>query len=551
MICIDIETDALDASVIWIAVTEDLETGEVIEHLDPSKLQQIIDASDGVIAHNGITFDFTVLERLWNINIPREKMVDTLVMSRLYQPVLDNGHSLRAWGTRLNFNKIEFDATDFAGGLTPEMITYCRRDVEVNVALYKKLRKLFTASEFSQQSIDLERDVAYITAEQERNGFKVDLDLANQHWSTITRRMQEIEDHFQELFPPIVTQRVSEKTGKPLKDHVEHFNPGSRQQVAKRLETLGAKFTELTETGQPVVNEKTLANIDLPEAAVISEYFMLQKRAGLFDGWLKGTDPETSRIHGRVNTMGAITGRMTHSKPNMAQIPSVGSPWGEESRSCFTVEEGHVLVGCDASGLELRMLASYMNDPEYTDQILNGDIHTFNQEAAGLATRNQAKTFIYGWLYGAGDAKIGSIVGGSSKRGKQLKEQFLENIPAVGKLMQSVKAAASTGKVRGLDGRWIRIRHEHAALNTLLQGAGAVVMKQALVLAYDSLKAANIPFKIVANVHDEWQVETPAHFGDAVGRHLRKGIINAGDVLKLNCPLDGEYKIGSNWAETH
>ena len=553
MLCIDIETNLIPATKIWVAVTEDVDTGEVLVYETPQGLQAAIDATDGVIAHNGIGFDFPVLEELWGITIPVEKMVDTLVMAKLYQPQIDNGHSLKAWGMRLGHDELlkqDFDKELFEHGLTEEMLDYCKQDVHVNVALYKKLRGLFDQAKISDWALDVETRVAYITAEQERNGFKLDVEKAQRHHDFIERRMEEIDMEMSAIFPPITTQRVSEKTGKPLKDHVEYFNVGSRQQVAKRLRSLGAVFTEITETGQTVINEKTLGEIDLPEAKLVQEYMMLQKRLGLFAGWLNNVGDD-GRIHGRVNTIGAITGRMTHSKPNMAQIPSVGSPWGQESRECFIVDEGNVLVGCDASGIELRMLAHYMDDPEYTKQILEGDIHTYNQNMAGLSERSQAKTFIYGWLYGAGDAKIGSIVGGSSKQGKILKERFLENIPQLAKLIKKVKAAADTGKVPSLVGGWIRIRHDHAALNTLLQGAGATVMKVALIEAYNSLTTAKIPFKIVANVHDEWQVETPKHFGKAVGMHLRQGIINAGVVLKLNCPLDGEFNIGNNWAETH
>lgn len=553
MLVLDIETNLIPATKIWVAVTEDVNTGEVVEHYDASSLQAAINATDGVIAHNGIGFDFPVVKELWGVNVPWDKQIDTLVMARLYQPTINNGHSLKAWGIRLGNKKLEkqeFNKANFENGLTQEMLEYCKQDVKVNVALYKKLNNLLNSADFSAHSIKLEHDVAIITAEQERNGFKLNIEHATNCWQEITKRMQDIELQMQELFPPITTERVSEKTGKPLKTHIEHFNPGSRQQVAKRLESLGAVFTELTETGHAVVNEKTLEKQTIPEAAVISEYFLLQKRAGLFDSWLKSVK-EDGRIHGRVNTIGAITGRMTHSNPNLAQVPSVRAEWGKESRKSFTVEDGNVLVGCDASGLELRMLAHYIDDKEYTKQILEGDIHTYNQQMAGLETRDQAKTFIYALLYGAGNTKIGSITGHGSAKGKQLKESFASSLPGYNKLLKKTKAAAQHNKIQGLDGRYIRIRSEHAALNSLLQGAGAIVMKQAVVETYKSLKEARIPFKLVAQIHDEFQIETAAHFGQAVGMHSRNGIIKAGEILKLNCPLDGEYNIGNNWAETH
>jgi len=230
----------------------------------------------------------------------------------------------------------------------------------------------------------------------------------------------------------------------------------------------------------------------------------------------------------------------------MAQIPS-----DSLYRQCFVVPEGYKLVGIDASGLELRMLAHYMNDAEYTDLILNGDIHTYNQQAAGLDTRPQAKTFIYAFLYGAGDAKIGSIVGGSSRKGAQLKERFLDSLPALSKLINKVARQGISGSLPGLDGRRVLIRSEHAALNTLLQSAGAIIMKQALVIATQKLVTYGYPYKLVAQVHDEFQVEVPEEYAQQVGAVFRNAIREAGRQLNLRCPLDGEFKVGNNWAETH
>lgn len=237
---------------------------------------------------------------------------------------------------------------------------------------------------------------------------------------------------------------------------------------------------------------------------------------------------------------------MTHSKPNMAQIPSESA-----YRQCFKVEEGNKLVGIDASGLELRMLAHYMSDPTYTDLILNGDIHTYNQEAAGLPSRNDAKTFIYAFLYGAGDAKIGSIVGGGDRQGAKLKAKFLDSLPSLKALLAKVKRLAGKGSLPGLDGRRVHVRSEHAALNTLLQSAGAIVMKQALVIASNKLDSYGYPYKLVAQVHDEFQVEVPASYAERVGVIFRNAIREAGRQLNLRCPLDGEYQIGDNWSQTH
>jgi DNA polymerase I-like protein with 3'-5' exonuclease and polymerase domains len=291
-------------------------------------------------------------------------------------------------------------------------------------------------------------------------------------------------------------------------------------------------------------------------AELVKEYLLLQKRIGQVESLLDALKPD-GRVHGKVITNGSVTGRMTHSSPNMAQIPNAGSIYGHECRECWTVEEGNVLVGCDASGLELRMLAHYMKDEGYVRTVTEGsskdgtDVHTVNQRAAGLATRDNAKTFIYAFLYGAGDAKIGSIVGGSAKDGTKLKAKFLAQTPSLARLLERVKRTAATGAVPGLDGRRIWVRSEHAALNSLLQGAGAIVMKKALCLFHDKIKENRWKVKLVANVHDEFQFECPPDIAELAGKAARMSIIEAGQHYKLRCPLDGEYKIGRSWKETH
>lgn len=546
-IILDIETNSTHDK-IWMCVTREV-GGDVTVWKEANGLQKYLDSCDLIIMHNGICFDAPVLKRNWNITMKQSQMYDTLVSSRLLNPSLEGGHSLEAWGQRLGFPKGDFK--DWDAGYSPEMEAYCIQDTLVTEKLYKHLTAELTAKKFEERSIKLEHDVQTIIAKQEENGFKLNEKEAITLLSTLQAKLVLLETQLQSIFPTKVTPRVSEKTGKELKPLVEVFNPGSRKQIGERLIEKGWKPEKFTETGQPIVDEGTLEGLDFPEAKAIAEYLLLQKRIAQIDSWLKALGKD-GRVHGRVITNGAVTGRMTHHSPNMAQVPSCGSPYGEECRDLWIVEKGYKLVGIDASGLELRMLAHYMKDDAYIYEVTQGDIHTANQKAAGLETRAQAKTFIYAFLYGAGAAKIGKVVGAGAQEGQKLIDSFLENTPKLRVLRESVaKICKSSGSLPGLDGRRLHIRTDHAALNTLLQGAGAIVMKQALVLLDTRLQQLGIDYKFVANVHDEWQIEVAEDYADMVGKLGVRAIEDAGRVLNMRCPLTGEYKVGNSWKETH
>jgi len=543
MIYLDLEADGLNPTRIWCVVTR--ENGVNTVHKTPGSLCDALEGSTSVVGHNLIGYDLPVLKRLWDVSIAPERVVDTLVLSRLHDPSRAGGHSLKAWGEILNFPKGDHD--DWSC-LSTAMIEYCERDVEVTEAVHKLLVR--EMADFDQQSIELEHRVQFIVQQQEVNGWLLDQKLAATLLATFKERMNEIEAELQQKFPPIIHERFSEKTGKRLKDRVEVFNVGSRQQIARRLSELGVKFEKTTEKGNPIVDEAVLDTIDLPEARAINEYLMLQKRYAQVHSWSEHVK-EDGRVHGRVISNGAVTGRMTHQSPNMAQVPASHSPYGTECRTCWTVPKGKKLVGFDASGLELRMLAHYMDDKEFTNVLLTEDIHTRNQMAAGLETRPQAKTFIYAFLYGAGDAKIGNIVGGSARDGADLKQRFLRNTPALESLRERVARASQRGYLTGLDGRRLRVRSEHAALNTLLQAAGAIVMKKALVILDDYAKQWNIDYKFIGNIHDEVQSEVVEHQAEKFGWLAVECLKAAGVHFGLRCPLDGEYQVGTTWAETH
>ena len=568
-IVLDIETN-IAHDKINLVVTKDIDTGEVKSWKAASNLPEYLKGASLIIMHNGISFDAPILNRLWKTKIRLSQVYDTLIVSRLLDPSRENGHSLEAWGVSLGTSKLDYSTTwewmmnrrqEYKGECFDNPIDgllsfYCVRDVEVTHKLYLKLVSDLQEKQFSSESVELEHKVASIIAQQERNGFKLDIPYATVLLTTIKSRLADIYEQMQKRWPEHTVERYSDKTGKRLKDSVVTFNPGSRQQIGEKLIELGWKPKDFTPTGQPIVDESVLSKSTIPEAKMIAEYLMLQKRIAQITSWMEAVGDD-GRVHGKVITNGAVTGRMTHSTPNMAQIPNSGSIYGPECRECWSVEDGNVLVGCDASGLELRMLAHYMKDEDYVRTVTEGsskdgtDVHTVNQHSAGLPTRDAAKTFIYAFLYGAGDGKIGSIVGGTAKEGKRLKEKFLAQTPALRKLLERVSKQAARGWVPGLDGRRVWVRSEHAALNSLLQGAGAIVMKKALVIFDDNKVKNKWNVKYVANVHDEAQLETTKELAEVVGEAFKQSIIEAGEHFKLRCPLGGEFKVGNNWRETH
>jgi len=569
--------------------------------------------ADTLVGHNVIKFDIPALKKLYGFSPPLIKVVDTLVLSRCifsdlrnedfgrnnFDPKLVGSHSLKAWGHRMNkATKLTYGEEDGAfDHYNDEMRKYCERDCIVTQLLYDYLIK----QEPSKQMIAIEHWFAFIISQQERHGFSFDLDKADRLTAKLTSIRAELKDELQQMVAPKVEEMKSPagwsltikeddkievftaKTKVKLKEELKArglkqtllkeakkqgnkkkttlFNPGSRQQIAKALSDLGYDLPKEPDATTPKVDEGVLKKIDHPIAQKLLDYLLVQKRLGqLAEGeqaWLKLA--KKGRIHGAVNTNGAVTGRCTHSNPNVAQVPACRVPYGEECRGLFGAGSGKKLVGCDASGLELRMLAHYLafyDGGEYGKIVTEGDIHTANQQAAGLETRDQAKTFIYAFLYGAGDAKIGDIVGGTARDGQMLKRKFLSNLPALKRLQQDIqKKVEHGGTLMGLDGRVLRIRSSHAALNMLLQSAGAVCMKVALIQLFHALGKHRWQhgreYAFVANIHDEFQAEVVPDKAEAFGQLAVQAIRVAGKELKLNVQLDGEYKVGQSWAETH
>ena len=607
----DIETDGLldDLSKVWCIACRDVDTGEV-KAFGPEDVQAGVEylfSQDEIIGHNIINFDIPALRQCHNIILCDgflPKITDTLVLSRLMhtnlaeddrvgnlkEEVLPSrlvgSHGLKAWGYRLGYHKGEYLEEHGFDRFTEAMMAYCVQDTEVTYHLYHSLIQ----GGWDERCIELEHKFATCMHLMERHGFCFDVLKARDLYVKLSCRKLELGEKLREMFPDdkqemkttlwrtedgvlFETKKAAKAAGYkekeiakgPPKIKMIPFNPGSRDHIAARLGRLGWVPKEFTPEGKPKVDEKVLGGIKLKDdngaVALLNEYLLLVKRMGMLaegqQAWLKAESG--GRMHGRINTNGAVTGRCTHSTPNMAQVPSVGAPYGKECRSLFKASPRYTLVGCDASGLELRCLAHYLSPydkGDYTNKILKRDIHVENQKAAGLPTRDAAKTFIYAFLYGAGDAKVGEVIGKGRGAGKLIKETFLRSLPALAKLKACITGVLEDrDHLKGLDGRHLYVRSEHAALNTLLQAAGAVVMKQATVHLYENLVAKGLKhgehWAFVAHVHDEFQMECLSDLVDTVKEEAVNAIRQTTETLQFGCPLDGEARAGDNWSETH
>lgn len=641
MLIFDLETDGLRGELTRVHVLKikDRATGRRYSFSGPTYADgspvrhrdgdvddgvRMLEEADCIGGHNVHDFDVPVLRDLYSYQgKPGQRIRDSLVESRvIWTNIWDideaaikarrrppefakarmRPYSLETWGMRLGLYKGDFKGPWDA--FTQDMDVYADQDPEVTEALFDRI----DAKQYADQCLRLENDVAAIIALQVDHGFAFDVMAAERLADELQVRKAQLEDQLRSTFKPwwvperykgahvVLTPKTRNAkqgyvAGCPLtKVQQVVFNPASRDHIADQMTKLfGWTPQEFTETGKPKVDETTLDGLPWPEAKLLVDYLTVDKRLGQVregkEAWLKKV--RNGRIHGRVNTNGAVTGRMTHSAPNVAQVPRVGNPYGEECRALFTASPGRVLVGCDAEGLELRMLGHYMaryDGGAYGRTVVNGrkedgtDVHTVNQRAIGTRTRAGAKTWIYGYLYGAGDYKLGSIFlddqapewrdkffarhpageardAAIARLGKKGRRGIEEGLPALGQLQALVKEKAKRGFLKSFDGRLIHVRSQHSALNALLQGGGAVVMKQALVNHYRACLARGWvhgrEWAYVANVHDEAQMDAVPDLADEVGRLFAEAIAQVTEDFGLKCPLAGAYDKGANWAETH
>jgi DNA polymerase-1 len=610
----DIETDGLlhDLTRTWVLCIGDCDTKQVVRYTDEAPGYEPIRAgverllaADKIVAHNGLAFDLDALHKCGllddaGLDALLGKTVDTLVLGRLANPERPGGHSLESYGVELGVSKGSHeDWTQYS----EEMAAYCETDIRVTMALYDRLRSVH---ETWGRSSEIEHRTFRLIALQMRNGFTLDVPAAVQIGAEIYDERNAAIAELQQVFPPIYvgTGEFTPKkdnlargyvAGYPFnKVELQEFNPGSEHQVARRLERKYGWKAPLTEKGNPNITEAVLKKLDFPEVHTLLKFIRLDKvysqvaappkKNGTGGGWLHHAGVD-NRVRGYVNSNGAVTGRMTHSRPNSANIDKE-----KRLRALWIPKAGWVLVGCDAEGLELRMLGHYLaplDGGAFIDAVLNGDktkgtdAHSKNRAAADLHSRDGAKTEIYGLIYGAGDPRLGAIwvadwqASGKPKEewpkwaffgaklkplkaiGAEVRRRLEIGITGFGSLTAAVtKKVKLTKKLKGLDGRVLRARSEHAALNTLLQSGGAIAMKMALILFHEKATAEagllhGRDFGYCANVHDEVQIECRPDIAEWIGTTFSTCITDAGRQLGVRCRLDGDFSIGKNWSETH
>lgn len=526
---------------------------------------------------------------------PKQPVDDTLLRSRVLWPESYmspmGGNDLAAWGKYLKVEKGSFDGPWDVW--SQEMEDYCVQDVRVLAAIKKRLATI----KQNELVVKIEHEVTKIIARQTANGWTFNNKAAEKLIAELEIARAGVNDELQKAFPPQVEtmktpdywegdspdypsviqadtkgalEGVIKKLCKahkikfagwafkpgPMKVKLHPFNPGSGDQIADRLtQKYGWVPTEQTDCGAPKTDYDVMVQLPYPEAKLLiawSDTDTLLEQ--VIDRYKRTSLNSDGKLHGTINVQGCVTGRMSHNQPNDGNVSK-----DKRMRVLYGPRVGWKLVGIDAKGLELRMLANRMarfDGGAYGKIVLEGDVHIENMKAAGLATKDEAKTFIYAFLYGAGDSKIGKVIKKGAKEGKALKARFLAKLPALQRLINIVKAWAKNDKqVTLLDTRTVPCRSEHAALNTVLQGDGAVVMKVALLILDKKLQSLGyVPgkdYEFVGNIHDEWQVECRPEIADAVASAGTAAITEAGVRLKVAVRLDGDSKIGNNWSETH
>lgn len=600
---IDVETELIPVEgpsgvkKVWMMCASRMDQEEVHSFIGPKEIRRFFDELRGqkdiyFVGHNSISFDGPVTGRLCGGLAKLGNIVDTLVLSYLYDPALPGGHSLEAWGERLKDPKGHFN--DFSG-YSELMDRYCQQDVKLGKRVFKALVQRLLRIGCSELACEIEHEIRDVIDEQQRNGWHFDIPGAQSLVGHLRSEQADLEGPIRELFPKRLAEvkrydRRFRKDGSDFESYLRHlreypevrdngdgtystldweeFNIGSPKQRISRLLEAGYEPISFTPTGQPKVDEESLLayaeSSQTPEAKAIAEWLVLQGRATMVEGWLNNVNYDDSRMHGRVITCGATTRRMIHNSPNTANIPKAKPKikYGIECRRLWRATPGRVQVGADASGLELRMFAEYLNDPMATKLYTEGDPHAYNTELLELPLEMRdvtVKNGLYCLLYGGQNPKLGKTLkpelqGNAAKAyGKWARNKLEAGVPGLKRLTTEIQDEfdRNGGVLKTIDGGFVRCPSKHAALNYKLQSGGAILMKLAAILARRKIRRLMLDAFEIGNIHDELQYDCHPNIADQVGKILVNSIEQAGVQLGCKVPFTGKYKVGNNWAECH
>lgn len=587
---VDIEADSLAPTVVYCMGYENIVTKEKGILTDANEIFNFFADRVGhrYVGHNLLKFDAPNLNRLVGTKLVINSCIDTLVLSTLYHPGLEGGHSLDAWGVRIRMPKGVFN--DWSK-LSKEMMDYCQQDVAVTAELYRRLVKVMRKIGFSEKTCYIQHHFTAILERQRKNGFYFDGQRAMVFYQQLRKREDELTELIHAAFKPervLVRERprvlrngqlaaqyvkdsqryVIEEFGDTYRAYEDRpFNIGSPLQRVAKLTAMGWEPDEFTPTGLPKPTEKSLAEFaessGIPEAALLTKWLSINGRGNMVNNWLENWNEQDSCMHGDLFV--ANTLRLRHSNPNSGNIPGVRTYkdsdgvehvlYGEagyftyEARDLWTARPRRVLVGTDAAGLELRMLAHYLKRPSFNEQVLSGDPHQYNADLAGVS-RPRAKTLLYAIQYGAQANKVASIIKGTKKEGAALREQFLERLGLKGVMDEAIREQVA-GRVWLVDGAGLVCPSPHSALNYKLQGGGARVMAQAAIFLERYIRSDGLDSLKVGDIHDEWQYDVDPRDSRRHAERSVQSIREAGEELNLTIPLGGTAKEGLTWAQTH
>lgn len=605
----DVEANGLTPDKIWCMCVENCATNEKRGFTSYQDIKNFVEGviSEGgyFVGHNFLRYDSFHLNRLVGTRITVGRVIDTLLLSYLYNPMLDGGHSIEAWGERLGISKKHAGIEDWSS-FTPEMLERCESDASITKAAFLSLTAKMAKIGFSEKSCELEHGIWPIIERQRRNGFHFDADRATNLRSSLLSTVTDLEQQIRTLFPAeLKLQRTLKyrtlKSGSPVAHYTravqeyprvelresdgefdvygwEEFNLASPKQRVERFLSAGWKPVEFTPpsklhpNGQPKVDEDSILafaeSSGEPGIAALAKFLTYSGRANMIQTWLNAYNSDTGCIHGDLFL--AASTRFRHSNPNTANIPGVRVEenketkvkrilFGEEgaytyeARDLWTTRDrsSRSLVGVDAAGIQFRMLCHAINNAELTDHTLNRDIHSFFQGIYELDSRGTAKTVTYALIFGGGDAKIGSIVGGKARDGKRIKENAFRNLPGLELAIKRAEHQQLTGRIRLCDGTMLLCAKKNAALNYELQGNEARAMRQAAIFTAREVARKGLDVLKVGDIHDEWQNDVFNKDTAEYSRIAEQSFTDAGEELRLNIRLNGNAKVGKTWAETH